>query len=120
MEFYGEICEERPRAVAVRQSLNSLQALTVLDRRNQGRALEIASVSLTIIEEELFEQDPGITRDVTFERPSDSSDSLSSSDHEPDASSEIGREASRITGFGRFIRARYGLSQLIEIYCCFE
>ena len=94
VEFYDEICEERPGVVAVRQSLKSLQALTGLDLRNQGKSSEIAGVSLTIQEADLLEQDPGVTRDVASSRPSDSSDSLSSSDHESDGSSEIGREAS--------------------------
>jgi hypothetical protein len=81
MEFYDEICEERPGVVAVRHSLKSLQALTGLDLRNQGKSLEIAG-GLTIQKEEALEQDLSVTRDVTSERPSDSSDSLSSSDSE--------------------------------------
>jgi hypothetical protein len=87
VEFYDETCEERPGVVAVRQSLKSLQALTVLDLRNQGKSLEIAG-GLTIQEEDSLEQDLRVTRNVTSERPSDSSDSLSSSEYESDGSSE--------------------------------
>jgi hypothetical protein len=99
VEFYDEICEERPGVVAVRQSLKSLRALTTLDLRNQGRSSEISETSLTVQEEDLLEQDLGFTRDVTSKRPSgtngsDSSDSLSSSDHESDVSSEAERRVS--------------------------
>jgi hypothetical protein len=99
VEFYDEICEERPGVVAVRQSLKSLRALTTLDLRNQGKWSEISDASLTVEEEEPLEQDLVLTRDVTSERPSgangsDSSDSLSSSDHGSDASLEIERKVS--------------------------
>ena len=87
VEFYDEISEERPGVVAVRQSLKSLQALRVLDLRNQGKLLEITD-GLIIQEEDLLEQDLGVTRDATSERLSDSSDSLSSSDRESDGRSE--------------------------------
>jgi hypothetical protein len=91
VEFYNEICEERPGVVAVRQSLKSLRALTTLDLRNQGRSSEISDTSLTVQEEEPLEQDLSYIRNVTPERLSgatdfDSSDSLSSSDQESDAS----------------------------------
>jgi hypothetical protein len=91
VEFYNDICEERPGVVAVRQSLKSLRALTMLDLRNQGRSSESSGVSLTVQEEEPLEHDLGYIRDVTSERLSgatdfDSSDSLSSSDQGSDAS----------------------------------
>jgi hypothetical protein len=93
VEFYNELCEERPGVVAVRQSLESLRALTVLDLRNQGKSSGGSGMSLTIQEENMFEQALGFIRDVTSERPDandfSASDSLSSSDHDSDASAPM-------------------------------